>query len=116
MRAWGRMIFLLGVLWLLTRWLGFGYWFNPDARTIALWASILLALFLLWRDGRVLLARYGWTAADQPLALLEGRLARGEIDLEAYRSLRAELLAEAGITSPKKNTEPKRVLRNSRRA
>jgi hypothetical protein len=106
----------LGVLWLLAHWLGLGPLITPDSRTVAIWAAVLLALFLLWRDGRVLLARYGLTRHDAPLAILEGRLARGELDLRAYRILRDELLASAGIPVPNKNNQPKRVFRGDRHA
>ena len=111
MKAWGRTLFVLVVLWLLTRWIGAGPPIMPDARTVALWAAVLLAVFLLWRDGRSLLARYGLTRNDSPLAVLETRLARGELNLDTYRQLRAELVAAAGISGTNKNRLPERVLR-----
>ena len=113
-KAWGRTLFVLGVLWLLTRWIGVGL-FLPDARTVALWAAVLLAVFLLWRDGRGLLARYGLTRNDSPLAVLETRLARGDLDLDTFRQLRTELLAAAGIAGANQNRQPERVLRGDRR-
>jgi hypothetical protein len=113
-KAWGRTLLVLAVLWLLTRWIGIGF-FLPDARTIALWAAILLAVFLLWRDGRGLLARYGLTRNDAPLAVLEIRLARGELDLDTFRQLRTELSAAAGIAGAAQNRQPERVLRGDRR-
>lgn len=115
MKAWGRTLFVLGVLWLLTRWIGAGSLYLPDARTIALWAAVLLAVFLLWRDGRGLLARYGLTRHDSPLAMLETRLARGDLDLDSYRQLRAELTGAAGIAGANQNRQPERVLRGDRR-
>ena len=114
MKAWSRTLFVLGVLWLLTRWIGVGL-FLPDARTVALWAAVLLAVFLLWRDGRGLLARYGLTRNDSPLAVIETRLARGELDLDTFRQLRTELLTAAGITGANQNRQPERVLRGDRR-
>lgn len=111
MNAWGRTIFFLAVFWLLTRWLGAGTLPMPDARTAAIWAAIVLGVFLLWRDGRPLLARYGLSGNDDPFALLERRLARGEIDLGTYRRLRKELIAAAGICGAERNKKPGRVLR-----
>lgn len=111
MKAWGRTILVLGVIWLSLRWVGAGAVRTPDARTIAWWAVLLLAAFLLWRDGRVLLTRYGWSGHDAPLTILERRLARGELDLDSYRALRDELLAAGGFPGTRKNTVPMRVLR-----
>ncbi|MGE5528717.1 MAG: hypothetical protein ACM3X6_06195 [Patescibacteria group bacterium] len=112
MRTWGRVVVLLGLIWLLTRWAGLGRLGLPDLRTAALWAAVLLAIFLVWRDGRPFLARHGFAAQDSPLAILERRLACGELDLRSYRRLRAELSDQAGIRAGNKNnSEPKRVLR-----
>ena len=76
---------------------------------MALWAAVLLAFFLLWRDGRPLLARYGFARQDTPLAILEQRLAKGELDLDAYRALRDELLSPAGIPPQSANRKSKRA-------
>jgi uncharacterized membrane protein len=97
MRTWARTIAFFGGLWLAAGLLGGGSFFM-DARRAVLWAALLLGLFLLWRDGRPLLARYGFTASDAPLAILEQRLAKGELDLELYKTLRGELTAPAGIS------------------
>ncbi|MGE5599867.1 MAG: hypothetical protein ACM3XS_10870 [Bacteroidota bacterium] len=99
---------------MLTRWLGMGASFAPDLRTVALWAAILLGLFLFWRDGRAILARYGLAPRDTPLAILAERLAKGELDLETYRRIREELAGEAGIPGANPNSVPKRVLRGDR--
>lgn len=90
--AWGRTLFVLGLVWLLVRWIGVGSLAIPDARTVALWAAVLLGLLLLWRDGRALFGRYGNAAkAEHPLAILAERLARGEVDLDTYHKVRDEL-------------------------
>ncbi len=114
MQAWGRTILILGVFWLLVRWVGAGPLVAPDARTIVLWASIFLGVYLVWRDGRPLLARYGLAGRDTPLAILERRLAGGDIDLDSYRRLRDELLGTAGIAGSNQNRESRRVLRGGR--
>ncbi|MGE5551893.1 MAG: hypothetical protein ACM3ZC_15375 [Bacteroidota bacterium] len=115
MKEWGRTVLVLGVFWLLTRWVGMGALFTPDARSIALWSAVLLAGFLLWRDGRVLLARIGLSGHDAPLSILERRLAQGELSLDSYRALREELLStRAGIAAANKNTDSKCVLRGDR--
>ena len=112
MQGWAKTIFVLGVFWLLTRWIGAGSFLPVDIRSAALWAAVLLAFFLLWRDGRALLARLGLSRPEAPLSILEQRLARGELDLDAYRKLRDELLRSAGIPGRNKNTKPRRVSRD----
>ena len=114
MQGWAKTIFVLGVFWLLTRWIGTGSFLPVDVRTVALWAAVLLAFFLLWRDGRALLARLGLSKPETPLFILEQRLARGELDLDAYRKLRDELLRPAGIPARNKNIKRKRVSRGGR--
>ena len=106
MKSWGRAAFILGAFWLLARWIGIGPFFVPSLRTAVLYAAVILALYLGWRDGRRLLIRIGLIEERSALAILDRRLARGEIDLQIYRAMRAELLAPAGFERRNKNTEP----------
>ena len=114
MHGWVRVVFVLAAVWLLTRWAGGGPLPVPDPRTAVLWAAVVLGVFLLWRDGRGLLIRYGFGRQDTPKAILEKRLALGEISLPAYRRLRDELDA-AGIKTPNENKEAKLILRGDRK-